>query len=80
MNQKLINEARLTRSRELKKLRTDVKMNIKTLSEMSGLHFTTIYRIESGLAWNIDSEIVYKHTIESFMIQMGHQTAGCLPV
>lgn len=60
-----IDTIRLTRSSELKQMRLDRNVGKVQLSELSGLHLATIYRIESGLiGWNVDSEIIYIETLK----------------
>lgn len=49
---------------ELKQMRVDLNISKNKLSELSGLHLATIYRIESGtIGWNVDSEFIYYETL-----------------
>lgn len=58
---------RKKRGLELKEFRIEKNLSIDTLSKLSGLHRATIYRIESGETWNIDSEIIYFETVRNYL-------------
>lgn len=66
-----INQLRQQRSAELKKMRTDKNVGKFEMSQLSGLHPATIYRIESGeVSWNIDTEIIYIETLKKINLQV----------
>lgn len=70
MNTKDLNLVRLNRSAQLKQMRLSASIGKTEMSQLSGLHLATIYRIESGdVQWHIDSEIIYVNTIEKYMAQ-----------
>lgn len=70
MNIKDLNLVRLKRSAELKQMRLGASIGKTQMSQLSGLHLATIYRMESGyVQWHIDSEIIYINAIEKHMAQ-----------
>lgn len=63
-----INPIRLQRANELKQMRIELNITRHKLSELSGLHLATIYRIESGtIGWNVDSELIYFETLKNYV-------------
>lgn len=57
---------RKERAKILKEYRIEIGLTKTELSNLSGLHRTTIDSIESGtIGWNIDSELIYFETLKN---------------
>lgn len=72
-----INPIRKKRAFELMQIRLDAKITRHKLSILSGLHLSTIYRIESGeIGWNVDSEFIYFETLKKYMNDKNNSNAA----